>query len=211
MKTVILGDSFAQSYRDTWFELVSKKLSLNIKLQKGFSGGCEFFIYEEFINFLKKQTCELVIFCHTEPQRLANPDKIGINANTAFQLSSTLPQQLISAAQAYYTHLYYEPFHNTIHNLLIQDLQNICLKQNIKQIHFRSFNHPVSMLHGMWLQEDLHSIAAKSSPDYFQNYSLRNHFTPQQHQQFAYEVLPLMQEYINGNFDCKVYTLTNSI
>lgn len=208
MRTVFIGDSFLQFYSDTWIEIVSNSLGLNIVLQKGIPGGCEYYIYDTFKQLLDKEEIDLAIFTHTEPHRLVNPQRLGITYKTVTEsIGSDMPADVRLAAKMYYEHLYDDQYHTTVHNLMIAEIQNICFQRNIKHVHIPSFNNFPPVNKGLWIVNGLHDIATLSGNDYYKDYSLRNHFTKTLHEKFAAWVIPHIKLYIDNPVSKRVIML----
>lgn len=203
MNTVIVGDSFCHRYEDTWLQIVVEKFDLKILHHKSFPGGCEFFIYEEFKEFVKNKKIDLAIFTHTEPQRLANPHNMGLNSAMVLDAinngnkKADSKQLILEAAHSYYQHLYHKPFHDTVHDLLLQDLQRICCQQNIKQIHIQSFNNINTMTDGLWITGGLHLLATTQGQNYYQNWDLKNHLSKELNVKLGQWLVNQMQFYFD--------------
>jgi hypothetical protein len=208
MRAAILGDSFVQYFSNTWIETVSKDFDWEVILHKGFPGACQHRIYELFIDTLKSRDLDIVLFSHTEPHRLANRYKEGINYITVTQdVGKQIPQDLRQAACQYYDHIYYDRFHVDTHNLMIADIQRICVERNIKQIHMQSFNNIVPMTSGLWLVNGLHELAMLSGNEYYKDYTLKNHFSPQLHDKFGKWLSNHIRYYLDNKLDYNVVQL----
>ena len=128
-----------------------------------------------------------------------------INENQAIvattDYKSDVPDDMRDAAKAYYNHLYHEPFHRTVHELLISHMQDMCYRKNVKQVHLQSFVYPVPKTHGLWIEGSLHDIAALQGNDYYKDFNLRNHFGRPLHDRF-YQWLRLhLRYYLNNDMD----------
>lgn len=200
MRVAIIGDSFLQYVRDTWIEDIAREFEWNVVHSQGNPGGCEYFTYEELNKIIDK--VDLVMFSHTEPHRLVNPLRKGITPIVATtDYKSDVPDDMRDAAKAYYNHLYHEPFHGTVHELLIGRMQDMCYLKNVKQVHLQSFVYPVPKTHGLWIEGSLHDIAALQGNDYYKDFSLRNHFSRSLHDRF-YQWLRLhLRYYLNNDLD----------
>lgn len=207
MRTAIIGDSFAKNFSNTWLETVSRNLGLDVVLHKGWEGGAEYYIYETFVDYLRTgQELDLVIFCHTEQGRLVNNDHYGINWVTASS-DDKLPDAVRSAARNYYIYLYNERFHKDIHDLFLEKIQRMCVDRGIKQVHIPSFDYPVSGDTGLWVVNGLHSLAMTQGTHYFEDATLRNHFSRQLHDHFADWLTTHIRYYIKHDLDYHVVML----
>lgn len=208
MRTMIVGDSFVQYCTDTWIETIAKRLGLDIAVQMGNPGGCEFFTYENFVDNLKTDHFDLVLFTHTEHHRLPNPLKLGITPIMSTKnIGKGLPDRIVDASRAYYENLYYDRFHKDTHDLLIKEMQSICWQQQIKQIHLQSFNNVVPMTHGLWIANGMHSLATLCGEQYYLDHSLRNHFDRELHQKFAVWFGDCLENYFSAGSDLQIVRL----
>ena len=138
MRTIILGDSFVQYRTGTWVEKIADRLGLDIAVQLGNPGGCEFFTYENLLDNLQGNEFDLVIFTHTEHHRLPNPLKLGITPIMSEKnIGKALPDPIFYASKSYYENLYYDRFHKESHDLFIKEMQTICWQRQMKQIHLQ--------------------------------------------------------------------------
>jgi len=209
MKAAIIGDSFVQHCFGTWIETVAKSLGWEIQLQSGVPGGCQHFAYETFVDLIKTRKPDIVLFAHTEPHRLPNAGRYGINVvNVELpQGQANMPVAVQEAAKQYYQSLYYDRFHKDIHNLMVKDLQDLCKINNIKSVHLQSFDWPVPKHHGLWINGGLHNIASTQGEGWHFDRTLRNHFNPAIHAKLAAWLIPHIRYYLDNDLDFHTATL----
>lgn len=208
MRTIIVGDSFVQHFSDTWIEIVAKRFNLDVALQLGNPGGCEFFTYENFLDNTKGQDYELAIFTHTEHHRLPNPLKLGITPIMATKnIGKGLPDAIAEASKAYYEHIYYDRFHKETHDLLIKEMQTICWQRHIKQIHIQSFNTVIPMIHGLWIVNGLHDLATLCGENYYLDRTLKNHLNRDLHERFGKWLGDCLEQYLTSTKDLHIQRL----
>lgn len=198
MKTVIIGDSFVSTIKDTWIESLRIRFDLDIVAHKSFMGGSEYYIYEYFTTLLagKKVNFDLVIFSHTEPSRLPNARGFNINAlNATSDVLGKFPPAVKQAAKMYYEELYHQNYHSTVYNLLVKEIQSLCSQLSIKQIHLEGFDIPAPRQSGLWVSGGLHNIARLGSKDYYKDASLLNHFDTLTHKKFSDWLIPRVENY----------------
>lgn len=197
MKAAVVGDSFVSYVKGTWVESLADACNLDIIHHKGYAGGCEYFIYEEFERALDKGA-EIVIVTHTEPHRLVNPLYKGITPIVATSdFKSDVPDDMRAAAKEYYLHLFHEQYHNTVHNLLIEKMQQMAFQRHVLQVHLQSFVYPVPRNRGLWVLGSMHELAALQGEDYYRDFSLKNHFGENMHDKFSRFIIPHVQKYID--------------
>lgn len=204
MKAIILGDSYANSFNNTWFEKIFREFDLELVYQKGINGGCEFYTYQNFKEIIDKIQFDVAIFIHTEPGRLPNPLKLGISSmlvTTVALENSNLPKEIYYAAKQYYENLYYENFHLWVHYSLIKEIQEICVDKKIKQIHIPSFFYPETPMNfGLWITGGLYHITSLDY-DYVPGTAdkRKNHMSEELHTKLYKWLSPIMKEYLNNN------------
>jgi hypothetical protein len=208
MRVALFGDSFLQYYYDSWCETVATDLNWKVMMQQGFPGGSQHTIYESFIDFSKIHKPDLILFCHTEPRRLANKHRLGINVVTAAgDAGLRMPEEVHRAASAYYEHIFHERFHTDIHDLLIRDIQEKCVEIGCRQIHLQSFNDKVTQTHGMWMNSSMFDLANTQPEGWVLDRKLRNHLSSDLNDRFAKWITPHIKWYMERDLDYHSITL----
>lgn len=209
MKTLIIGDSFVSTIKNTYLEDLINYFNLDIVKHEGFIGGCEYYIYEQFTNSIahtphNRPKVDLVIFCHTEQQRLANSGYFPINYINAMSGSPSLPSEIREAAKQYYSLLYHEKFHGVVHHLLLKEIQQISSDCRYKQIHIQSFKDRIPMKSGLWFRGGLDSLAKFDYKDYYKDMNLLNHLTEEKNKKLSKWMIPYIEEYLKTEIELQI-------
>jgi hypothetical protein len=215
MKTTIIGDSYAYYYEDTFLEKICESAKLTIVDQIGFPGHSQFKIYKNFLKQLEKSP-DIMICLHTECTRLFHED-LGINfasvSQKKFQQHKFDPD-VCEAAEMYYAHLHNLEYAETVHKLMINDMQKLCRDRNIKMINIPCFHHKyVDKNYGLWLSVEPNGLYTFSKLDNpipiplaLDTRGQKNHFTESGHETVANIFLSHIKKYINDNVDCRTVT-----
>jgi hypothetical protein len=210
MRVAIIGDSFTHTYKNTWIEQVCNELSLEVIHQVGFRGQSQYKIYLDFLEVVKNNP-DIIICCHTEHSRTYHPTEvIHYNILNYYDNFSKIikSKEIINAAKEYYLHIYDEGFSKFIHNSIIDNMQKICKKNNIKLINIPCFDHDhIIKNYGLWfLTND--GLIVCSREDYKKVNSVvwtnihdnrLNHFSSHGHQILANNIIPHIKTYINSD------------
>lgn len=215
MQTMIVGDSFVENIDHSWIGYIKKHFKLNVCKHESFSGGCEYYFYEQLTNISSKLASkasgfniELLIVSHTEPQRIANANYYPINYMNVSNMASYLSTQIREAAKQYYQNIYHEKFHGVVHNLLIQDIQKIATNCKFKQIHFQSFDiKEIPITNGLWITGGLDTLARTQDNDYYKNRNLINHFSNNLNKKLAHWLIPKIENYVATKKDLEIVEL----
>ena len=146
MKIALCGDSFCAEWGDpwrgypAWTMLLLEELNATA-VQSGIGGDCLFHSYQRLLKYI--DTVDYIIFCITEPDRLANrfniPMNIGIAENE--YIPDPLPPRTIQkASQIYYRELINFDFHKMAHRGILMQIDQLILKKKKKCIWFPCFD-----------------------------------------------------------------------
>lgn len=161
MKIAFIGDSFCaggdrpngnKNYRAYQY-LVAQEYSAKI-IAIGRSSGCLFHSYEDLLDVVDET--DYTIFCITNPHRLVNRYKLGLNYHSVEQYMITgidnswqvndrqhIPKKLLdniyNAANNYFEFLHYDEFGLYIHKCILHDIDKLMLQKKKKCIWFPCF------------------------------------------------------------------------
>jgi hypothetical protein len=206
MRAAIFGDSFTQYFTNSWCDRLFDKMDWQLVDHFGFPGQSEHRIYDAFIRFVETNDVDIIVFCHTHFNRLPNKHNLGINIGS-LQKPGKIPPSIQDAARGYYEHIYLERFHEDAHYLMIRDIQSICFKKKIKQIHLESFKCRAIQEHGMWLNTPLFEIGSTQPEGWVWDDKLRNHLSPDLNAKLADWLVPRIKWYLDKDIDHHSVTL----
>jgi hypothetical protein len=146
MKIAFVGDSFCaesgtpwRGY-SAWTMLLLKEFNATAS-QIGLGGDCLFHSYQKLLRYIN--TVDYIIFCITEPNRLANrfniPMNIGI-AENEYIPDPMPPINIQEASQIYYRELINFDFHKMAHKGILMQIDQLILKKKKKCIWFPCFD-----------------------------------------------------------------------
>ncbi len=137
MKIAFCGDSFCKDAgTETWPSIVKEKLKATL-LWKGLAGANQYTILTHAKKVLSQKP-NLIIFCHTEPYRLANRHNKPLGARPCDELKDM--NKIYAAGHLYYEHLMEYGFHELSHIILVKECDKICKETNTKVLHLFSFS-----------------------------------------------------------------------
>jgi len=161
MKIAFVGDSFcAESgedptrwdFRDgteypAWTTLILKEYNATA-IQLGIGGDCLFHSYFTLLDHI--DDADLIIFCVTEPNRLANIDMLPMNFAVIEDIDKSgcfddvsLSKDIKDAALKYYKHLFSYEFHKAAHLGILMQADQLILEKKKKCIWFPGFPNSV--------------------------------------------------------------------
>ena len=146
MKIAFVGDSFCAEWGDpwrgypAWTMLLLKEFNATAG-QSGIGGDCLFHSYQQLLKCI--DTVDYIIFCITEPDRLANrfniPMNIGI-AENEYIPDPLPPINIQKASQVYYRELINFEFHKMAHKGILMQIDQLILEERKKCIWFPCFD-----------------------------------------------------------------------
>jgi len=203
MKIALCGDSFCADRGEpwdpwrgypTWTVLLLEEFNATA-VQHGVGGDCLFHSYQQLIKCI--DTVDYIIFCITEPDRLANrlniPMNIGIAENE--YIPNPLPPITIQkASQIYYRELINFDFHKMAHRGILMQIDQLILKKKKKCIWFPCFDTSLQkykITSGPCGTTPLMTIAKRNKP----LIPHRNHFSEEQNK----NMFTLLKNIISNN------------
>lgn len=211
MRVAIVGDSFAEHYKNTFFESVCTDNNLSVLDCKGFPGQSQYKIYRHFLSVLNSNP-DVVMVVHTEYSRLYHPIQ-SINPNIEnLSLNRNSNSEIINAAKLYYQWLYDDEHAKFQYVMIIKEIQNICRDRKIKLIHFPAFeNDFIPKEYGLWFlnTSGLVGLSRFDNPTWNHNIpdTRLNHFSLKGHKIMAEQINPHIKKYINSDQDFHIVSL----
>jgi len=158
MKIAFVGDSFCQ---DVAVEhcvypypyLIAEQYNADI-VQQGRGGCCLFHSYEDLLNIVDE--ADYIIFCITQPERLANKHRFGLNNSSVEHYTTRGPvwpygsdddyadellDNIYNTAKNYYEFLYDFNFQQYVHNCILRDIDQLMIEKKKKCIWFPCFEN----------------------------------------------------------------------
>jgi hypothetical protein len=202
---LILGDSFCER-RDLdsdWPMIVSRRLtgSNDIPRGIGFGGISWWSVRKALIKEIKLHIPKVLIFCHTEPNRLPHDYDIPLNSSSVFRekldtfhckdfISLDKLERIKQAARLYYEELWSHDYCQWAQASWFQEIDTLIEAYNIPYvIHMNCFAPSISIPYifrnGITIKEDLQSISLIGM-------EFRNHFTEEINQKLGNRLADLI-------------------
>jgi hypothetical protein len=139
MKIAFCGDSYCAAINNepypSWPYLVAKEFDAKI-LCSGQGGGCLFYAYETMMKNIND--ADYIIFCITEPHRLASRYKTSYDVD---MISAPVNNNEDTAAKYYFKYLWDWNYHTIAHRGLLREIELEIEKYNKKCIFLKCFSH----------------------------------------------------------------------
>lgn len=225
MRIAIIGDSFAESFENTWLETLCNDSNLKLMHHKQQPGCSQFWIYKNFLKILNYyEKPEVILMFYTEISRFYHPKmlilkstvkhekrKRKINLMQNFEIKkSSMNDELINAIDLYYKHLYNEEYSSLMYSLMINDIQNKCKEKNIKLINIPCFAASIDKNYGLWINFEGGFVNCSRSDDPTcmdrEKDERLNHLSSYGHILMAEILIPIIKNYLNSN---KLYEQIN--
>jgi hypothetical protein len=145
MKIAFCGDSFCGEFEaegnrgyPAWTMLLLKEFNAT-PIQRGISGDCLFHSYHRLLEVI--DDADYIIFCVSEPDRLANKDNVPMNIHIAegMEMESPTSKDIKKAALMYYKYLINFDFHRAAHLGILMQIDQLILEKKKKCIWFPCF------------------------------------------------------------------------
>ena len=190
MKIAFCGDSFCAEWGKPWRGYPAWTMLLleefnATAIQSGISGDCLFHSYHTLLKYI--DDADYIIFCISEPNRLANKFNVPMNIGIAEGLivDPLPPKDIKKASRIYYKYLINLDFHATAHRGILMQADQLILEKKKKCIWFPGFNTSLQeykFVSGPCGTTPLITIAERNSPliphsNHFSKEQNKNMFT----------------------------------
>lgn len=229
---LILGDSFCnkRANENHWPWIISNTLTgkTDTTRGQGFSGASWWSVRKALFKELKQSVPKIIIFCHTEYNRIPNDFDFGINiasaeydcknfdktkylyASDPTHINNNLYiKNIPEAALSYYKYLVSEDFNFWSRNKWFEELDSICENYSIEKIiHIHCFQNYIPGHLQQTYNKNLYvfrtgctldeSLYEISDEKNSRNNSLYNHFTSENNKKLAKSILSHIKNYQTG-------------
>ena len=207
MRVAIIGDSFVETYKNSWVETVCTELNLEVVYHVGYGGHSQYKVYKSFLKALSFNT-DLICYVFPDYSRLYN-ENYAINWHSV-NMGHIKNSDVLIASKSYYEQLYSDDFARTVDKLLINYVQEQCKKRNIKLVNIPAMSHNhVEKNYGLWITVegglfelcvlDFQKTEGKNLFKVNFKDNRINHFSPNGHQIIAQAIIPLIKSYIQSD------------
>jgi len=202
---MIVGDSFAEHFENTYLEMVCNNLNFNMICHMAQPGYSQYQIYKNFMDQLHLEP-EVVICVNTSHDRLFHPSyQLTVFPNGDVRIPRATRDQILldteEAARQYYKFLHQQKFSAEIYRLMVKEMQHICKERNIRLINLNGFFNylkDADKFYGYWTDFRLLDLSRADDPTWQPKTpdTRINHFSPQEHVNLANRITNDVREYI---------------